>query len=264
MDPAAPISDALILGAALALAVGLIGYLRRWLTGPAAVLAVIVGAIIFTTGKTLTLALLFFFFSTRLLERSARSLREAEDLSAQHDTARTIGQVAAVGTVPALAGALQLVWGDTAFAAAALGAIAFATADSWATAVGMTSRALPRLLGFGRQVPAGFSGGMTARGTVASVLGAVSVGLIAIGLSGPGAYRPLLWITGLGIAGALFDSLLGAFVQRRYRCAACNLPTENASHCGQPADRVGGLLSNAGVNLVCSLAVAIAAWMANK
>ena len=264
MDSAASLSNALILGAALAVAVGLVGYFRRWLSAPAAALAVAVGTVTFATGKTLTLALLFFFFSTRLLERSARSFRDDEDLSAQKHTARTFAQVAAVGAVPAVSALLHLAFGKSVFVSAALAALAFATADTWATAVGMTSPEPPRLLGFGRRVKAGFSGGMTVRGTVASVLAAMSVSLFATGLTGPGEYRPLLWIVGLGLAGALLDSLLGALVQRRYRCVVCGLTTENGSHCAKRAVLSGGLLSNSGVNLVCSLAVALAAFLIDK
>lgn len=261
MDPAASFPNALSLGAALALPVGLLAYFRRWLTLPAAALAVVIGTAIFATGMTLTLALLFFFFSARLLERSARSSEHAEELSAQKSSARTFDQVLSVGAVPAISAVGMLASGEAAFGVAALAALSFATADTWATAIGMTAARPPRLLGFGREVQAGFSGGVTLRGSVASVLGAVSVGLFAVALSGEGNYGPLLSVAGLGLAFAFVDSLLGATVQSRYRCAVCGTATENRRHCGRPTDRLRGYLSNPGVNLVCSLGAAlVACW----
>lgn len=260
MDSSATFSNALILGAALSVAVSLLAYVRRWLTLPAAALATLIGTVVFATGKALTLALLFFFFSTRLFERSARSRRDAARLSAQQPAARSFEQVAAVGTVPAICAAGELLTADAALGIAALAAIAFATADTWGTAVGMTSPKPPRLLGFGRRVPAGFSGGVSLRGTLASILGALSIGLITMGRDGSGAYGPLLRTAGMGLAAAFLDSLLGAVAQLTYRCRVCEAKTEVRVHCGRPTVRQSGLLSNAGVNLVCSLTAALVAY----
>jgi uncharacterized membrane protein len=79
----------------------------------------------------------------------------------------------------------------------------------------------------------------------------------------------LLWaiiIIG-GLAGALFDSLLGATVQAIYHCPSCQKETErHPLHiCGTVTVRVRGWrwLNNDWVNFACSLvgaAIAVGIW----
>jgi uncharacterized protein (TIGR00297 family) len=259
MDFATSLPNALILGLALAAVAALAALLLGWLDRRGAAAAVIVGALIFAAGKVPTFALLFFFLSSHLLERAARPALRQGDLAAQEIGPRTAWQVLAAGGVPALASVGMLLGGGTAYAEAMLAAIAFSTADTWATGVGMTAHRPPRLLGFGRRITPGLSGGMSLRGTIASALGAAAAGLFAGGLEGKIGLKPVGSIALLGFAGALCDSVLGATVQTRYRCRVCGIETESRSHCDGPADRSRGVLSNSGVNLVCAVAVALVA-----
>jgi uncharacterized protein (TIGR00297 family) len=255
MDPAATFPDALIVGVVLGAAVAWLSYRLHWLDLSGAVAAAAIGAAVFATGKMLTVALIFFFLSSHLLERAARAGTLTGDASAQPLGPRNAVQVVAAGGVPALAAVGILLGGGVRCADAALAAIAFATADTWATGVGMTAPRPPRLLGFGPRIARGLSGGMSLRGTIASALGAVAIGLFAAGLSARVGPVSAGKIAALGLAGALLDSILGATVQKRYRCAGCGRETETDSHCGTPTVRRRGVLSNAGVNLACALAV---------
>ena len=84
------------------------------------------------------------------------------------------------------------------------------------------------------------SGGMTARGTLVSLVGALGQGLIAFGLlRAEGAALPV-GVAALGFCGALLDSLLGAGVQTRYRCEVCGRLCERTQHCGRPTRRAPG------------------------
>lgn len=129
---------------------------------------------------------------------------------------RNARQVIANGGIAALA-ALMGNW--TWFA----GALAAATADTWATEIGSHSRTPPRLITNRRPVPAGTDGGMTLLGTAGGIAGAAFVGglgaLLARGVA-PGHWHPG-WFTTVvalaGIVGMLVDSLLGATVQGRVR-----------------------------------------------
>ena len=121
-------------------------------------------------------------------------------------TTRNHRQVLANGGVAALA-ALAGRW--ITFA----GALAAATADTWASEIGRHSRTPPRLITNGTPVPAGTEGGMTLLGTAAGIAGA---GLIAA-LSYVLGQRDAPAIAVAGVVGMLVDSLLGATVQGKVR-----------------------------------------------
>jgi uncharacterized protein (TIGR00297 family) len=131
--------------------------------------------------------------------------------------------------------------------------LAAAAADTWATSVGVWSRLPPRLIWSGRTVSPGSSGGMTTAGTVAAAGGALLVagtGAVAGGL-------PMLLPVGtlIGFLGMVIDSTLGALLQGRFYCPACDVGSEWSVHrCGAATTREGGLqwLNNDGVNFVAT------------
>jgi len=137
------------------------------------------------------LLLLAFFVSGSLLTRGGGR--------------RNARQVVANGGVAAVA-ALAGSW--PAFA----GAVAAATADTWATEIGAFSRTAPRLITSGVPVARGANGGITPLGTAGGVLGAAVVGgltwVLAPHLGWLGAVAAVA-----GVAGMLIDSLLGATLQ---------------------------------------------------
>jgi uncharacterized protein (TIGR00297 family) len=168
----------------------------RWLTGRGATAALAVGlATIWGLGWRGFVLLLAFFVSSSLLTTAAKGGRR-----------RNERQVLANGGVAALA-AFAGSW--IVFA----GALAAATADTWATEIGRHSPVAPRLITNGRRVPPGTDGGMTLLGTAGGIVGA---GFIA-GLSYVSGQRGTLVIAAAGVAGMLVDSLLGATVQGKVR-----------------------------------------------
>ena len=137
------------------------------------------------------LLLLAFFVSSNLLSKAKT---------------RNERQVLANGGVAALA-ALAGSW------AAFAGALAAATADTWATEIGRYSRKPPRLITTGKPVPAGTDGGMTLVGTVGGIAGAAFMAALAF-LFQP---RVAVAVVVAGVLGMLLDSLLGAMVQGAVR-----------------------------------------------
>jgi uncharacterized protein (TIGR00297 family) len=260
MDSSASLPNALTLGALLALGISILGFKRRWLSLSGSFAAVLIGAGVFASGWMATSALLFLFLSSAAIARFARvGIGSSDDTSHQSEP-RTAVQVLAVGSVPAFACLLAELDACAACVPIALASLAFATADTWATDVGMTATSAPRLLGFGRRVPSGMSGGMTFRGTLASFGGAIALALIAA----PFGLRTMLIVTTGGFAGSLLDSVLGAVLQTRFRCAVCGRETEAFAHCNAPAIRTRPGLSNAGVNFVTSVFVAALSFFALK
>jgi uncharacterized protein (TIGR00297 family) len=155
--------------------------------------ALIIGlATVYGLGWRGMMLLLAFFISGILLTEGAGERNER--------------QVIANGGIAALA-ALAGNW--TWFA----GALAAATADTWATEIGRHSRTQPRLISNGMPVPAGTDGGITLLGTAGAIAGAWFIA----GLSFLLGQRTLLAIAAAGVAGMTVDSLLGATVQGKVR-----------------------------------------------
>ena len=254
----------------LAAVVGYAGYRAHALTAGGAVAACVVGGTIFGFGGwAYALLLVFFFVSSSALSSvkssDARKQRAAETF--EKGGRRDAAQVLANGGVAAAIALLAPLATPLLFAVYA-GALGTATADTWATEIGVLSRREPRLITTGRRVPVGTSGGITWLGTGATVAGALSLGLMAALLSSfcfwnivdagwaGDPFASLLAGTFGGIAGSLAESLLGATVQAAYLCPRCGLPTESRVHrCGTPTGLTRGLsfVNNDLVNLLATL-----------
>ena len=182
---------------------------------------------------------------------------------------RTTRQVIANGSVAAVA-ALLGAW------PAAAGAIAAATADTWATELGAFSPIAPRLITTGARVTRGASGGITALGTIGGVAGAAVIASLAVlleprgmaaGSVNPGRTPTLLVLSGAGVLGMLVDSVLGATLQAKYECPACDARFESGNRvCHEPVRLTRGWrwLDNDGVNLAATLVGAAVAVLGSR
>jgi len=269
-----------VLGLALSALVGGLGYWRRALSASGVLGAVVVGTAIFGLGGWVWgLLLITFFVSSSWLSHYRQAVKERITDKFAKGSRRDLGQALANGGLGAALAVAFAIKPDPLFFAAFLGVMGAANADTWATELGVLSQVRPRLITNGEEVPAGTSGGVTWLGVWASAAGALLIGAMATALTqaaslvrGSGwqteavAY-PLLAVTG-GLAGSLFDSLLGATAQRVYFCDYCEKQTERRVHsCGKrtrPA-RGWGWLNNDVVNLAASaaggLAAALLAWL---
>lgn len=264
----------LIVGTLLAALVAGGGYAMRALSGSGALAAVGVGGAVFGLGgPAWGVLLVLFFMTSSLFSRwsGAVKARAAEEFA--KGGRRDAGQVFANGGVPAALALLSALAPGADLFPMLVGALAVATADTWATELGLLSRAEPRLITTGRRVAPGTSGGVTLLGTAAAAAGGALIGtgaavlaaLPAFGAAagGPGALRFLPSATAAALAGAMLDSLLGATVQGLYRCPACEVETERIIHrCGTPTLPARGwaFLNNDRVNLVAIVAGAVVGW----
>lgn len=229
--------------------------------------AILVGTAVFTGGGLGPgLLLIAFFLTSSALSHYKRRQKEAVAEKFSKGERRDLGQALANGGLAALVAlAAWLLPGAAPWLAGLVGALATVNADTWATELGVLSPTWPRLITSGRPVEPGTSGGITLLGTGASAAGALLIGLLAelfhgagglLGAAGTAPGALLLGATAGGLAGSLFDSLLGATVQTIYYCDACGKETERRVHrCGQPTRRLRGWprLDNDGVNFAASV-----------
>lgn len=267
----------LIAGLIVSSLIGAIAYRRGALSQTGVLGAIITGSLIFGFGGWVAgLLLIAFFISSSLLSHfragDARKQRAAQ--SFEKGTRRDIWQALANGG--AAAGLVVLGWlvqGDGAatdiITAAVVGALAAATADTWATELGILSTTPPRLITRpGTTVAPGTSGGITPIGTLAAVLGGAFIGLCyaaftwlyraAVNLPnvGPPLLATVFIATAAGLAGSLFDSFLGATVQAMYYSDKRNKETEKRFELdGTPNRLLRGWpwLNNDWVNFIASL-----------
>lgn len=240
----------LLLGLALSSGIGLLAYRRRSLTKSGAAGAVATGTAIFGLGGwSWGLALIYFFVSSTLLSHFREKEKEhtAADKFSK-GSQRDLAQVAANGGLAslyaALAGSTRSEPLQQTLQAGFAGALATATADTWATEIGVLSTHQPRLLTSGQPVAPGTSGGITPLGSAASALGAFTLGLVLWATRGFRKSLASLPVISLfsGMAGSLCDSLLGATVQAMYFCPTCQRETERRIHsCGTRTHSLRGI-----------------------
>lgn len=227
----------LVLGLLLSSGISLLAYRRRSLSKSGVAGAITTGTATFGLGgPAWGLSLIYFFVSSSLFShyRERDKAQTATDKFSKGGR-RDIAQVAANGGMATL---LAIGYSLTpslslrkVLEAGYVGALATATADTWATELGVLSTTAPRLITTGKATLPGTSGGVTPLGTAAAVSGAFSLGLVFRLLSRRQASWTLLPIALLsGLLGSLFDSWLGATCQAMYCCPACQQETEQRIH----------------------------------
>ena len=219
-----------------------------------------VGTCTFAAGSLGTaLLLLAFFISSTLLSRAGKA-RKKKLVDIGKGGPRDAWQVLANGGVATVC---VLVWvlldhsnASSIWFVAFAGAYAAATADTWGTEIGTLAPGRPRSILTGKPLATGLSGGVSRPGTAAEIAGAVLIAMLtpaALLLAIPGGGLPIdvhvpVWLSFIGIrgaltvywstlllpvfaggfGGALVDSLIGATLQERRWCPACERECEVA------------------------------------
>jgi len=255
-----------LLGLVLATVLALAARRMRSLSPGGAWAAVVVGTCAAAAGWHWCAVLLAFFTASSLLSRWRSASKDARTVSViAKGGARDAWQVGANGGVFALSAIGAAFAPSPWWSLAGLGALAAATADTWATEVGTAVGGTPRHIVGWRAVPPGTSGAVTIAGTAAMAAGAFFIGTAALlagfprEVAGP--------VIGGGVAGAMTDTVLGATVQERRWCVSCGRATERAVHdCGRATERRGGWgwLDNDVVNLTSCVAGALVALLCGR
>ncbi|MFN8501949.1 DUF92 domain-containing protein [Kouleothrix sp.] len=253
----------ILAGFALSTLIGGLAYWRRSLDASGWAGAILTGTLTFGFGGwTWGLTLITFFITSSMLShfRQAQKQRLAGE-KFEKGGRRDLWQTLANGGAGAL---LALAYGlggePAALLACFCGVMATVTADTWATEIGVLSPAPPRMITSGRVVEPGTSGGVTAYGLLASLAGALLIGITALLLAR--AERGA-WLLALvpaaalgGLAGSVADSLIGATVQAIYRASSGGETEHRTGPDGRALPEIRGWrwVNNDVVNFASSLA----------
>ncbi len=254
------------LGIFLAACIAGAAYFARSLNRSGGMAAFLLGSVIFGIGGPgWSVLLLAFFLSSSLLSRLFKKQKKSVEVNFSKGSRRDAGQVAANGAVAGICVLLYPMLGNPGWLwAAYAGALAAANADTWGTEIGILGKAKPRMITTGRTVESGTSGGVSLLGLLAGLSGAFLIAILAAifkPISIPNSMENNLSLMAIvtiaGVAGSLFDSLLGAVSQAMYYCNTCKKETEKhpLHGCGNPTRLIRGKawLNNDWVNTFCTL-----------
>jgi uncharacterized protein (TIGR00297 family) len=259
------IAQRLAAGIVLAMVIALIAYRFRALTVSGAIASVVVGTLTFAFGGALVAAAIIIFFTCgsalgRLHNATADKARALATKDARRDAAQVVAN-GGIATACAIAGGVASLYGwphASRWLIAAVCAVAAASGDTWSTEIGAFFRGPARLITTMQHVTAGTSGGVTPLGTIAAPLGGAMIGIAGIARADILVLPSWIALCAIvGLIGSIFDSVLGAAFQGRFRCTRCAQVIETTTHvkCGTGCSLVGGIswLDNDGVNGITTL-----------
>jgi uncharacterized protein (TIGR00297 family) len=225
------------------------------LTGSGAFAAIGVGTLAVAAGWEWGTVLVVFFVSSTALSRLGLSAKSRATRGRLEKTGpRDWRQVLANGGVFAVASVISVTSGHSWPALAALGALATANGDTWATELGMLWGRAPRSIISWKPVPRGTSGGVSIPGTIAGIAGVL---LIAVSASMLHIHRDSTDVILIaGVAGLVADSIMGATIQSQRWCDQCHELTERTVHsCGARTTHRRGVrwIDNDGVNALATV-----------
>lgn len=239
------------------------GYRLHSLTRSGAVLTVVTGTVIGYGFGWFGLYLLGVFFSTSSLASKYRARDKAPiDEIVEKSGPRDFVQVLANGGIGMVTAFGMVLLPNDAWLFAYIASIAAATSDTWGSEFGVLAKRKPRSIRTFREVEPGTSGGVSVFGTIMSIVGATVIIVASLPFIEIDVTFALVLIA-LGLSGSVVDTLLGATVQRKYRCRVCGKLTEKKVHHREPTVYVSGwrFLGNDAVNFLSIAAAATISFL---
>jgi uncharacterized protein (TIGR00297 family) len=204
---------ALFQGLVFSLMIAYSSFIFTWITIDAVLPVIILGTIIFGFGGwVLTIAVIVFFITGSLLTRFNRDDMHSEK-QIGHEVRRDGVQIWANGFWLAVFCSLWFMVEIDGLLIAAFSALSVATADTWATEIGLSSSGKTFNLSTGHSVEPGTNGGVSIKGTFFSFLGALLIGFFASQAMQLNVLLVLSSVTVAGFLGSLIDSYIGAIYQ---------------------------------------------------
>jgi len=232
-----------------------LSYKFKFLTISGSVATFILAVLIYGFGGwPWTVPILVFFILSSLLSKTGKTQKQKFKNTFEKTGIRDYTQVIANG---GLAGIFLLIWifyPNPLFYSLYLVALSSATADTWATEIGVLSTSKPILITNFKKVEPGVSGGISLYGTSASFVGSFFLALSGYLFTKDLNSTILIGIS--GFSGSLIDSILGSTIQSQYKCSICQSYTEKKLHCETITNKISGLnwFNNDLVNIFSAIA----------
>jgi uncharacterized protein (TIGR00297 family) len=251
---------------ALNILLGSAAYIKKSVSKSGFAAGVITGSIILYCGGFLFwIILVAFFVSSTLLSMIKKKRKKESSKIHSKGSRRDYQQVLANSLTATICSILYYFTYDSIFVIAYITAFAASNSDTWASELGVLSRENPRSILTLEHLAPGTSGGVSALGTLASYGGAFFITLVfRITLN----FNPIiitalplitLIIMNMGFMGSVFDSILGASFQAKYKDPFSGTITEKSHVNGTDTELVKGYkwINNDMVNFLSSLASVI-------
>ncbi|MBY6035498.1 DUF92 domain-containing protein [Fictibacillus nanhaiensis] len=215
---------------------------NKMLTPDGGIAAFFTGLFIFLSFQWQGLVILgLFFLTSSLLTKWKKNVkRDPDAVNSEYVKGRNARQVFANGGTASLAAAGQLIHPDPVWFIMYAAAFATATADTWASEIGVLSKRRPFHLKEWRKVERGLSGAVSTLGTFAAILGASVIGLSYQLLYEPVALTIIITIITAGFLGNFADTLIGAWLEQKFYCSICKRETEEIVHCHSKTVKIFG------------------------
>jgi len=233
--------------------VSLAGYYIRSLSLSGSVAAFVVGCFVVSGFGWRGLLLLGAFFATSSFwSKFKKQKKEKLDEMLEKGGRRDWVQVAANGSVTAIAALLHYLSPSDLWQMAFIVSIAAANSDTWASEIGVLSKREPISILTFKPAVKGTSGAISVLGLFASLMGSLIIVVLAVVLFAIPSLGVIIFLTLCGFSGSVIDTILGALVQVKFQCEQCGLITEKSKHCQWDTKKIKGIhfVNNDIVNLL--------------
>ena len=230
----------------LSLLLGLLAFLKKALTYPALILAIIFAFIITYYGGLSAFIILVSVFIGSIITKILNKEKKSEKR-------KFIQIISNVGMATFSIILFKLTLNDL-YLLIYAAVMAESLADTLASDIGMLSKKDPINLLTWKKGEKGLSGNISLLGIASSFVGSFVIAIIYfLGINSN--IEETLIIIASGVVGSLVDSFLGATIQVKYKCPKCNKITEKKKHCNKKTKYIRGVkwIDNNMVNLLSNL-----------